>query len=209
MFINMFNTNPSYYNESKNARTVTWTINNNGHLDAVSIEEFIVNNNIICNLIVKDINGVRTLNCSEMNMKMLYEKYNELVEYTHYLKTINEKYIEELNKKLGNFTSYANSTYGWKINHPYSSNKIVVFLPIMLDNTTNKNIVVVSGKDILNVDYTQLEELLELFSTNLNKFLQMSDHLVFESLLNNLDDLKVSSNKELMNIIDNIEKMGL
>ena len=37
----------------------------------------------------------------------------------------------------------------------------------------------------------------------------MSDHLVFESLLNNLDDLKVSSNKELMNIIDNIEKMGL
>ena len=28
-------------------------------------------------------------------------------------------------------------------------------------------------------------------------------------LLNNLDDLKVSSNKELMNIIDNIEKMGL
>ena len=35
MFINMFNTKPSYYNESKNARTVTWTINNNGHLDAV------------------------------------------------------------------------------------------------------------------------------------------------------------------------------
>lgn len=209
MYNNMFNIKPSYYYESKTTRTSTWNINNNGHLDAVSIEEFIVNDNIICNLIVKDKYGIRKLDCNEMNMKMIYEKYNELVEYTNYLKTINEKYIEELNKKLGNYTSYANSTYGWKLTHPYSSLKIVVFVPVMLDNTTNKNIIVLNGKDILNVDYSQLDELLKLYSSNLTEFLKMSDNLLIDSLLNNLDDIKISSNKELMNIIDNIEKMKM